>query len=202
MWFQVELPQPARLTEIQFDGRPGPGGGVAAAGRGRGAVLRPHRRAAGRSAQPPRRRASTAWRPASRGPDRCRRATRHRQVPQPAAAYPRGYKVEVSMDGNAWSARRRRARGHQGQSRSSRSRRSRRSSSASPRRRPWKPHRTGRYRGCGSTRSATSGRSRMLISARQSMNDRDGFQGRRMGITGAHQKHDGTTARRIGSSIW
>jgi mono/diheme cytochrome c family protein len=57
MWYQLELPQPAMLTEIEFDS-PSPGGGR---GRGAGAPAA-----------------------ASGGP------------------YPRGYRVEVSMDGAKW----------------------------------------------------------------------------------------------------
>jgi hypothetical protein len=57
MWYQLELPQPAMLTEIEFDS-PSPGGGR---GRGAGAPAA-----------------------ASGGP------------------YPRGYRVEVSMDGANW----------------------------------------------------------------------------------------------------
>ena len=58
MWFQVELPQPALLTEIEFDS-PSP-----AAGRG-----------GGRGAAP---------------------------ATPPALPYPRGYRVEVSLDGANW----------------------------------------------------------------------------------------------------
>jgi mono/diheme cytochrome c family protein len=53
MWFQVELPAPAMLTEIEFES-PSPGGG--------------------------------------------------RGGPAPLATYPRGYKVQVSSDGQQWSA--------------------------------------------------------------------------------------------------
>jgi mono/diheme cytochrome c family protein len=58
MWFQVELPQPAMLTELQFDTPAGRGGGAG----GRGA--------------------------AGAGP--------------PVVPYPRGYRVEVSLDGLKW----------------------------------------------------------------------------------------------------
>jgi hypothetical protein len=59
MWFQVELPQPVMLSELEFDS-PAPPAGRGGGGRG--------------------------------GP-----AT-------PAAApYPRGYRVEVSLDGTKWS---------------------------------------------------------------------------------------------------
>jgi hypothetical protein len=67
MWLQVELTQPAMLTEIQFDS--GTGRGFAG-----GTVLT----------------APTAGRggPAS----------------APVIGYPRGYRVQVSMDGTKWSA--------------------------------------------------------------------------------------------------
>jgi hypothetical protein len=58
MWFQIELPQPAVLTEIEFDSP--------AAGRGGGGGAR------GAAAAPP------------------------------VVPYPRGYRVEVSMDGVKW----------------------------------------------------------------------------------------------------
>ncbi len=67
MWFQVELPQATRITELQFEstgtGRGGGGGG----GRG----------AAGAGAAP---------------------------VAPPTPGFPQGYKVEVSMDGTAWTS--------------------------------------------------------------------------------------------------
>ena len=70
MWFQVELPEPAALTEVQFNSA---GGGFGGGGRGRGAVP-----AAGAGAPPP--------------------------APViPAGPYPRGYKVEVSTNGTAWT---------------------------------------------------------------------------------------------------
>jgi mono/diheme cytochrome c family protein len=65
MWFQLELPQPAMLTEIEFDS-PGPPAGRGGAGRGAGAP-------AGSATGPP---------------------------PLP---YPRGYRVEVSLDGAKWN---------------------------------------------------------------------------------------------------
>lgn len=74
MWFQVELPQPVSLTEIQFDSGPPGGrgargvGGRGAAGRGGGAAGR------------------------GRGP-----ATVF-------GSYPLGYRVQLSSDGVTWSA--------------------------------------------------------------------------------------------------
>ena len=82
MWFQVELPEAVRLAEIQFES-PAPGGRGGGGGRGRGAAPPAAVQAgpAGPGAQP----TPPAFTP-------------------PPAAYPRGYKVEVSMDGTTWSA--------------------------------------------------------------------------------------------------
>lgn len=82
MWFQVELPQSAMLTELQFDsrsagGRGGGGGGRGAAGRG----------AAGQAAE---------GTPAAAQPPAA--------APAPAPGYPRGYKIETSMNGTTWVA--------------------------------------------------------------------------------------------------
>jgi mono/diheme cytochrome c family protein len=65
MWFQVELPQPAPVTEVQFTS--------SAAGTGRGGGR------AGRGGAP--------------------------DVPQPppVIGYPRGYSVQVSLDGSKWT---------------------------------------------------------------------------------------------------
>jgi mono/diheme cytochrome c family protein len=63
MWFQLELPQPAMLTEIEFDSPGPPAGRGGGGGRGAGA-------------------------PAT-GP--------------PPLPYPRGYRVEVSLDGAKWN---------------------------------------------------------------------------------------------------
>jgi mono/diheme cytochrome c family protein len=115
MWFQVELPEPAMVTEIQFDagapggrgigrggqrgqpapaaGRgataPGAGSSAAAAGGGAAGAAAPAANAAGRQGQPP---AATA--PGGRG--------------NPPAAvfgsFPAGYRVQVSTDGKTWGA--------------------------------------------------------------------------------------------------
>jgi mono/diheme cytochrome c family protein len=63
MWFQIELPKPVTITEVQFES-------TAAGGRGGG----------GRGAQQP-----------GAAPP-----------PPPQPGYPRGYKVETSMDGTSW----------------------------------------------------------------------------------------------------
>jgi hypothetical protein len=64
MWFQIELPEPATLVEIQFTSTVQAGG--------RGAV--PGARGGGPVAPPP----------------------------PPVGTYPRGYRVETSMDGASW----------------------------------------------------------------------------------------------------
>jgi mono/diheme cytochrome c family protein/glucose/arabinose dehydrogenase len=73
MWYQVELPEPATVTEIEFisTAPPAPRGG----GRGRG----------GRGAS------AGAGAPAQPAPP-----------PAPEPGFPREYKVEVSVDGNSW----------------------------------------------------------------------------------------------------
>ena len=98
MWFQVELPQPATIAEVQFDaGAPG-GRGVGGRGgqrgqgppAGRGAAPPPAGVAAGTAPPPP---AAAAQPPAGRG------------APPPVfGSFPLGYRVQVSMDGKTWSA--------------------------------------------------------------------------------------------------
>ena len=79
MWFQVELPQAAMVTEVQFDaGAPG-GRGI---GGGRGGQ-RGQAPAAGRGQAPA----------AGRG-----------TAPPVFGSFPLGYRVQVSMDGKSWSA--------------------------------------------------------------------------------------------------
>jgi mono/diheme cytochrome c family protein len=68
MWFQIELPQPVMVTEIQFMST-GAGRGGGGGGGGRGA-------AAGPPAAP---------------------------VGPPPTGFPRGYKVETSLNGSAWT---------------------------------------------------------------------------------------------------
>ena len=83
MWFQIELPEPVTLTEIQFNS-------TAQAG-GRGGV--------------PGGRIGRAGAPASgaAGVGTARRAAR-RGAAAPPVGFPRGYRVQVSMDGKAWGA--------------------------------------------------------------------------------------------------
>jgi hypothetical protein len=75
MWLQIELPQPAVVTEVQFDSVGGFGRG---GGGGRGAAPLP---ALG---TPPGRGANAPG-------------------PAPAIGYPRAYEVQVSTDGKKWS---------------------------------------------------------------------------------------------------
>ena len=98
MWFQVELPQPAQVAEIQFDsGAPG----------GRGVGRRPVADSGGQRAAPgrPRRRAPAAGtapvadRAGAGSPGGARR-------PVPVfGSFPIGYRVQVSMDGKTWGRR-------------------------------------------------------------------------------------------------
>ena len=112
MWLQIELPEAARLTEIQFES-PGQGGrgggrgrgGAAAAAGGRGAMPPgeappPESPAPGAPAQ-----ASPQPAPAGTatpGPAAAAAAAPPAFTPPPAA-YPRAYTVEVSTDGTAWT---------------------------------------------------------------------------------------------------
>ena len=115
MWFQVELPQPAMITEVQFDaGAPG-GGGRGRGGRGAPPAARTG--AARRAGAPPRARPHLARAPRQR---------RHSAAPRQAAAaaarrsfgsFPIGYKVQLSMDGKTWSAPVARGRGLAGDDR-------------------------------------------------------------------------------------
>jgi mono/diheme cytochrome c family protein len=70
MWFQIELPQPANVTELQFTST-GPGGRGGGGNRGAGP--------GGAPGAPP------------------------AAPPQPVTGYPRGYKVETSLDGVKWT---------------------------------------------------------------------------------------------------
>ena len=72
MWFQVELPEPTVVTEIQFNAA---GSGFPGGGRGRGAAGAPAAAGAGTPTAAP---------------------------PPPAGPYPRAYKVEMSTNGSSW----------------------------------------------------------------------------------------------------
>jgi mono/diheme cytochrome c family protein/glucose/arabinose dehydrogenase len=82
MWFQVELPQPATITEIQFVSTGGGGRGGGGGGGGRGA--------AGRGAAAPPEGGTPAAAQTAPAP------------PAPSPGYPRGYKIETSMNGTTW----------------------------------------------------------------------------------------------------
>ncbi|MEO8521715.1 MAG: HEAT repeat domain-containing protein [Acidobacteriota bacterium] len=73
MWLQVELPQPVQLAEVEFQSSP------MAAAEKPAVPGAPTRTGLGRGA------------PGTPPP------------PPPPAAYPRGYRLQVSMDGNTWS---------------------------------------------------------------------------------------------------
>jgi mono/diheme cytochrome c family protein len=79
MWFQVALPAPARLAELQFEST------VGAYEITRGRILNLDAPPGGA------RGARAAAAPAPAPP------------PMPTAGYPRGYKVEVSLDGQTWT---------------------------------------------------------------------------------------------------
>jgi hypothetical protein len=89
MWFQVELPQAARITEVHFEsGPPGrrrpTGRGAGRGGDGRGAD---GRAGEGRGVEG---RGAEGERGGGRG------------GPPPFGSYPLGYQVHVSMDGRSW----------------------------------------------------------------------------------------------------
>jgi mono/diheme cytochrome c family protein len=81
MWFQIELPKPVMLTEVQFESTAG------AYEITRGRILNAEAPAGGRGAA----RGVPAGAPAAPQP------------PPPNLGYPRGYKVEVSSNGTTWS---------------------------------------------------------------------------------------------------
>jgi mono/diheme cytochrome c family protein/glucose/arabinose dehydrogenase len=82
MWFQIELPQPMLVNEVQFDSATERNPGARAARGARGAAVPA---AAGRG-------------PAARGA-----AGRGGFGGPPVIGYPRGYSVQTSTDGKSWS---------------------------------------------------------------------------------------------------
>ena len=101
MWYQVELPQAAMVTEVQFDaGAPGGGG----RGRGgRGAVPAGAAGAAdGRSAAPAPAAAAPAGAPAAA--QRGAGPSGGRGGAPVFGSFPIAYKVQLSMDGKTWGA--------------------------------------------------------------------------------------------------
>ena len=86
MWFQIELPEPIIVTEIQFASTGGFGGG-GGRGRGRGGAA-PGPGAAAPPAQP----TAPTPAPAPIAP-----------APGSGGTHPRAYRIEVSIDGASWS---------------------------------------------------------------------------------------------------
>ncbi len=105
MWFQVELPQAAMITEVQFDAG-APGGG----GRGRGGRGAPPAAPAGRGAPgaPAGAAAAPAGPPA--GPGAAPATPQRGAAPgggrggSPFGSFPIGYKIQLSIDGKTWGA--------------------------------------------------------------------------------------------------
>jgi hypothetical protein len=96
MWFQVELPAPAMVTEVQFDStaaRVG-GGGRGGFGGGRGA------RGAAAPGAPGRGQAAAPGAPGAPGGNR---GGGFGQQPPPTPTSPKAYTVSVSTDGKTWS---------------------------------------------------------------------------------------------------
>ena len=78
MWLQVELPQPASIVEIQFTSSAAGGRGGGGGGRGRAGVVVGRGDPAAPQAAPP-------------------------APPPPNPGYPRGYKLETSLNGTTWT---------------------------------------------------------------------------------------------------
>ena len=119
-WLQVELPEPAMLTEIQFNvagggrgGAPAGRGGavIAAPGRGGAPAGAPVPPAAGGAAAPPppaptpAARGGQAAAPAANAPAGARGAAQAASAAAPVAPPSRVYKVEVSLDGVKWGTK-------------------------------------------------------------------------------------------------
>jgi mono/diheme cytochrome c family protein len=90
MWFQIELPAPTAVAEIQFTSAAGGGRGGGGGGRGRAAAAGPA--APGATPPPP----DPDTLEAGRG------APAAVQTP-PNPGYPRGYKLETSVNGTTWT---------------------------------------------------------------------------------------------------
>jgi mono/diheme cytochrome c family protein len=116
MWFQVELPQPAMITEIQFDsgGRGGRGAGGGAGrggGRGAAAAATPAARGGATTAGMPSgaqsgASQSPATQPTPNAPASATPAPggARSNAPPVFGIYPVAYRVQVSTDGKSWSA--------------------------------------------------------------------------------------------------
>jgi mono/diheme cytochrome c family protein len=111
MWFQVELPQPAMITEIQFDSTGGGRGGGGGAAGGRGGAGRAGAAGAAGTGAPQNAAVGTPAAPAVPAPGAAAGPAAPgapgglggfgAQAPA-APTYPRGYRVQVSMDGTNW----------------------------------------------------------------------------------------------------
>jgi mono/diheme cytochrome c family protein len=113
MWFQVELPQPAMIAEVQFDsGAPGGrgagrggglgqgrGAGRGAAGRGapQAAATAPDQAGATQPASP-----APATTPAGAPAQPAPPAAGRGNAPPVFGTYPLAYRVQASMDGKSW----------------------------------------------------------------------------------------------------
>ena len=95
MWFQIELPKAETITEIQFDSTNGAGRG------GRGGAGRAGAQAA-QAATPPAS-AAPAGEAAAGGAAQAARGAGPGGGAPPNPGYPRGYKVETSMNGTTWT---------------------------------------------------------------------------------------------------
>jgi mono/diheme cytochrome c family protein len=97
MWFQVELPKAETLTEVQFDSTAG-GGRGGRGGAGRGAAQTTNAAATGAPAAA----APAGEAPAPQAGGRAAGPGGPGGAP-PNPGYPRGYKLETSMNGTTWT---------------------------------------------------------------------------------------------------
>jgi len=95
MWFQVELPKAETITEVQFDSTAG-GGRGGRGGAGRGAAQAANAAPGAAPVPVPAGEAPTAQAGRAAGPGGPGGAP-------PNPGYPRGYKLETSMNGTAWT---------------------------------------------------------------------------------------------------
>ena len=101
MWFAVELPQPVVVVELQFDSAGVGGGGRAGRSAPPAAVSGPA--PAGPPAAVGAPAAPGSATPASAGQRGAPAPPGGRGGAAPVAGYPRGYSVQVSLDGTSWS---------------------------------------------------------------------------------------------------
>jgi hypothetical protein len=108
MWFTIELPQPANVVEIQFDSPNAGGRGGGFGGGGRGGANAPQAAAAAGgganvAAGPGRAGAAPGAPDAQAGGGGRGGFGGGGAAPAPNPGYPRGYKVESSINGTAWT---------------------------------------------------------------------------------------------------